>query len=613
MSKNGGGKSLKGLGSLSAKFLGPIEAAINASISSGGVEFTNITIAGGTIDGVVIGDNQPGPGIFTTLQSGNPTGVGYTVCFFGLQVGKSACWLPVRGAWDIKGDLLVNGVSELGNLNISSNTISASNLNGNINLSVNGSGIVNVNGGILQNSTSGDVNFNSDTGEFGVSSGNIALRSKEGDVVIESGTTLATTTITSATSNSGIATITTSGANPYSVGTGVKIVADGITGYYIVATTPTATTFTVNLLPGVSIIAPLTTGTVTRRSDVTIETPHVVNINSESVVIDGNLTVKGTTTTVESITLSVVDPVISTGTGAVSDGKDRGISSNYFNVSEKTSFFGRSAATGCFTYIPDATETVKDVFTGAPGCARFSNITLDSVTLTSGNIDLCNITCSSAFTVTSGSSISLLSPDLSTSSNFLYLNSPSTIMDKGITFNYLDGSIKTGFSGFDASAQSFVFLTNTTNNAGVITGTPAPLSAGNTTVSGDLIITGNLIGGNVAAGQPTLERLTLTVTPTAPSPNINITFVSVNTVSSILTSTLTAPILDGFVKDIVMSNLATGAQYRLFCPLGLLIDPGSGSTAAKTLKFTTTGQSANLVWDAVRSAYFIRNAGCCIE
>jgi hypothetical protein len=102
MSKNGGGKSLKGLGSLSAKFLGPIEAAIQNSISSGGVEFTNITIAGGTIDGVVIGDSQPGPGIFTTLQSGNPTGIGFTVCFFGLQIGKSACWLPNRGAWDIK-------------------------------------------------------------------------------------------------------------------------------------------------------------------------------------------------------------------------------------------------------------------------------------------------------------------------------------------------------------------------------------------------------------------------------------------------------------------------------------------------------------------------------
>jgi hypothetical protein len=94
---------------------------------------------------------------------------------------------------------------------------------------------------------------------------------------------------------------------------------------------------------------------------------------------------------------------------------------------------------------------------------------------------------------------------------------------------------------------------------------------------------------------------------------VNITFVSVNTASSVLTATLAAPVLDGFIKDIIISNLAVDAQYRLLCPTGLLIDPGSGSTAQKTLKFTTSGQSANLVWDNTRLAYFIRNAGCCIE
>jgi hypothetical protein len=614
MSKNGGGKSLKGLGSLSAKFLGPIEAAIQNSISSGGVEFTNITIAGGTIDGVVIGDSQPGPGIFTTLQSGNPTGIGYTVCFFGLQIGKSACWLPNRGAWDIKGDLVVRDISELGNLTVSSNSIFANNLNGNINLSPNGSGILNITGGVRQNTLLGDIEFNSGSGNFNVSTDSVKLETKKGGIVLESGTTNGITTITNATSNLGIATISTSGANPYATGEEVRIEADGITGYYTVNSTPTATSFTVILLPGVSIPTPLTSGTIVKRSDITLESPHVVNIKSESVVIDGNLLVKGTTTTVDSITLSVVDPVISVG-APLPDGKDRGVSSKYFNVSEKTSFFGRSDSSGCFTYIPDATEVSKDIFTGAPGCARFGSVILDNITLSSGALNLCNITCPGDFTITSGSSIRLLSPDLSTSSNFLYLNSPSTVIDKGITFNYFDGTgIKTGFSGFDASAQSFVFLTNTTNTAGVITGTPAPLSVGNTIVSGDLIITGNLIGGNVSSGQTTtIERLTLTTTAIAPSANVNITFVSVNTASSILTATLAAPVLDGFIKDIIISNLAVDAQYRLLCPTGLLIDPGSGSTAQKTLKFTTSGQSANLVWDNTRLAYFIRNAGCCIE
>ena len=48
------------------------------------------------------------------------------------------------------------------------------------------------------------------------------------------------------------------------------------------------------------------------------------------------------------------------------------------------------------------------------------------------------------------------------------------------------------------------------------------------------------------------------------------------------------------------------------CPNGRLLDPGSGTTSAKTLKFSTAGQSINLIWDSVISAYIIINSGVCV-
>lgn len=62
-----------------------IQDAIITSITSGaGGVFNNITITGGTIDGVTIGENLPGPGYFTQLEVGKPDGTGGPVCFLGI-------------------------------------------------------------------------------------------------------------------------------------------------------------------------------------------------------------------------------------------------------------------------------------------------------------------------------------------------------------------------------------------------------------------------------------------------------------------------------------------------------------------------------------------------
>jgi len=51
----------------------------------------------------------------------------------------------------------------------------------------------------------------------------------------------------------------------------------------------------------------------------------------------------------------------------------------------------------------------------------------------------------------------------------------------------------------------------------------------------------------------------------------------------------------------------------LFCPAGLLLDPGSGTTAEKTLRFETPGQSIYLLWNTTLQAYLIVNAGVCVS
>jgi len=89
---------------------------------------------------------------------------------------------------------------------------------------------------------------------------------------------------------------------------------------------------------------------------------------SQDISIAGNLTVNGTTTTVNSTVVTIEDPIIILGSGTPStdDNKDRGISFNYYSGSAKTGFFGFDDSTGKFTFIPDATIT-SEVVSGAAG------------------------------------------------------------------------------------------------------------------------------------------------------------------------------------------------------------------------------------------------------
>lgn len=109
--------------------------------------------------------------------------------------------------------------------------------------------------------------------------------------------------------------------------------------------------------------------------------------NGGTVVIKGNLQVDGTTTTVNSTTVTIDDPVFSLGgdtTPAADDNLDRGIDFKWHNgTTAKLGFFGYDDSAAEFTFIADA-DVTGGVYTpataGVFGNLRFSKLTLVDTT-----------------------------------------------------------------------------------------------------------------------------------------------------------------------------------------------------------------------------------------
>lgn len=99
---------------------------------------------------------------------------------------------------------------------------------------------------------------------------------------------------------------------------------------------------------------------------VTVGLPNDVTIG-QHLIVTGNLTVNGTTTTVNSTVVQVDDPIFTIGENASDDNKDRGVAFLWHTgATPKEGFFGYDDSTGYFTFIPDATNT-SEVFSGTQG------------------------------------------------------------------------------------------------------------------------------------------------------------------------------------------------------------------------------------------------------
>jgi len=101
-----------------------------------------------------------------------------------------------------------------------------------------------------------------------------------------------------------------------------------------------------------------------------------------NVTIAGNLTVNGTTTTVNSNTVTVDDPIFTLGgdsTPGSDDDKDRGIEFKWHNGSAaKLGFFGFDDSDGKFKFIPDGSNS-SEVFSGSVGSSVWSDVSASTI------------------------------------------------------------------------------------------------------------------------------------------------------------------------------------------------------------------------------------------
>ena len=100
----------------------------------------------------------------------------------------------------------------------------------------------------------------------------------------------------------------------------------------------------------------------------------------DNLTVSGNLTVNGSTVSVNSTQIQIDDPIFALGlvdgaapaSGDDNDNKDRGILAHYWDSSAKKSFFGMDDSNSFrFTYIPVATES-SGVISGSVGDCQFA-------------------------------------------------------------------------------------------------------------------------------------------------------------------------------------------------------------------------------------------------
>ena len=216
----------------------------------------------------------------------------------------------------------------------------------------------------------------------------------------------------------------------------------------------------------------------TFNADVTIAGTNNFQVTGNAIV-DGNLTVHGTTTTVNSTVVTLDDPIITLGGDTApgsDDGKDRGVEFRYYSGSAKLGWFGWDNDVSRFALYDDATNS-SEVFSGTR-----SGIDAGSLKL----FDTTNATNSSTGTliVGGGAGIGL----------DLYVGDDLIVVD-------------------DASVGGNLDVTGTfdvTNDLAVNTSKFTVASAtGNTIIQGTVQVDGNATIGNASGDQHTITGTVL--------------------------------------------------------------------------------------------------------
>jgi hypothetical protein len=356
-----------------------------------------------------------------------------------------------------------------------------------------------------------------------------------------------------------------------------------------------------------------------------------INLN-DNVVVQGNLTVQGTTLTVDSTITTIVDPVIVLGSGVggthstADNNQDRGIEFRYSNSGTAvTGFFGFQDTDFKFKYIPNATLSGTNVYSGTVGVIVANlegNVSATAVTATNfyGTLvgNTATATTSQNINTTTAATASahyiLFSPVNATTSG-VAVSSDSTLQFNPGT-NVLTTDVFSGNLSATAATATNFYGTHVGGVTGNVTGTATTSQNINTvtaTTAGVHYLTFSPING--ASGVALSSDAQLTYNPATDV--LSTTTFSGNVTGTAITATNFYGTLIGSVGTATTSqNINTtsattaGAHYLLFSPVNATAS-GVAVSSDSILQFnpgtnvlTTDVFSGNLTGTAVTATNF---------
>ena len=280
--------------------------------------------------------------------------------------------VSINGALAQTGNSSVTGQLDVDNLRLDGNTISTTDTNGDMTLAPNGSGEIITNatsslkipvGSTAQRPTAatGQIRFNNTDGRFEGYDGN-AWAGLGGVVDVDQDTFIKAET--SPTVDNDELEFHTGGTKRATMSTTAMEFND------------TAMTFQVGKIK-------IDDDTISTVSGGTMYLDPNPAGSAGSVVIEGDLTVNGTQTTVNSTTVTVDDPVFTLAgdtAPTTNDGLDKGIEFRWYDTAAKMGFFGYDLSDNRFKMIEDATES-GGTYSGTVSGVQFGNAKLTSITM----------------------------------------------------------------------------------------------------------------------------------------------------------------------------------------------------------------------------------------
>ena len=318
--------------------------------------------------------NLTGPVVQTAGDVQMTTAAGGSIALSATATGTISLigGVSINGALAQTGNSSVSGQLDVDNLRLDGNTLSSTDTNGNINFTPNGTGETIVSSttslkipvgttGQRPTQATGQIRFNSTDGRFEGYDGN-AWAGLGGLIDVDQDTFIRAET--APLSDNDDLEFFTGGTKRATMSTSGMIFDDA------------TMTFQAGKIKIDDDTISSTSGGV-----ITID-PNPAGA-AGSVVIEGNLTVNGVQTTVNSTTVTVDDPVFTLAgdTAPVSnDGLDKGIEFRWYDTAAKVGFFGYDLSDNRFKFIEDSTES-GGAYSGTVSNVQFGNAKLKSITL----------------------------------------------------------------------------------------------------------------------------------------------------------------------------------------------------------------------------------------